>query len=158
MSARVILWVLAAAVIMPRASTQDQQPQLIDQEVKASYCLGYFKADHEMRQRLCQKSQDTSKVVALCALGAQSDAKMQRITDYLAANGFLTRHDATSAAIQGRNDYRECVSWAKSQAAADCAEKCPQQSLQQHLLCVSACKPVACRQVEMCEILDYLPN
>ena len=158
MPARAVLLMFAVVAILPRASAQEVQPRLIDQELKASYCLGYFEADHEMRQRLCQQGQDTSKVFALCSTGAQSDANRQRVKEYLAANDMLTRLDAASAVTQGRDDYRECVNWAASQAATDCIQKCPREYIQQHLLCVSACKPVVCRRVETCEILNYLPN
>jgi len=158
MPARAILLVLAVLAILPWASAQEPQPQLIDRELKASYCLGYFEEDHETRQRLCQKGLDTSKVFALCSTGAQSDANRHRVEEYLAANGFLARLDAAFATTQGHNDYSECVNWATSQAAIDCTQQCPRDSVQQHLLCVSACKPIVCRRVETCDVLNYLPN
>lgn len=158
MPARAILLALAIVAILPRASAQEQQPQLIDRELKASYCLGYFEADQETRQRLCQKGQDTSKFFALCSTGAQSDTNRKRVKEYLATSGLMARLDAASAATQGRTDYSECVNWARSQAATDCTRGCPRDSVQQHLLCVSACKPIACRRVEECEVLNYLPN
>jgi len=161
MSARVILLVLASMAMLPHAVAQEYHERLTDNELKAAYCLGFFKAGQQKLQNLCQNP--TPSMAQACAASEQEQtAKTQRLLGYLVAKGIILSPgpnglDAMGAVAQGRVDFQTCTNWSETPEATACMNKCPRQPASKWSACLVACSPTLCRKAATCNNLSFLP-
>lgn len=162
MSARVLLSAVALMVMLPHAFAQQNQTQLTDNDLKAAYCLGYFKVQTEILQRGCQGSQDRALTQACAEVNAEQTAKMRRVLGYLVAKGILFNagpagRGAMVAVAQGESDMNNCFGTNAAQAAMTCETSCVRHG-RSVSDCFAACYPALCQKApQTCESLDYLP-
>jgi len=155
----------AAAVVPPASPT--------DNDRKASYCLGYFKAQASARrdamQQLChggsaQETEACTKSFAPAA--AAQDEKLQKVSAYLSAKTALS---SDSAGAQGGDDFEECKAWSLSSGTGggrDVQNSCAASSRtpdgrispDAFTACLHDREPPVCLRAQSCESMDYLPQ
>ena len=164
MAARIILGALFLLAMLPHVFAQPYQERLSDNELRAAYCLGYFKAGQQQLQNVCQNP--TAPMAQACVASEQEqNARTQRVLGYLAAKGVILTPgpnglDAMVAVAQGRADFQSCVNWSKTPEASACATKCLGLPADEAMKCmngVNGCLPALCRKAATCVNLSYLP-
>jgi len=134
-----------------------QDQKATDQELKAGYCLGYFKARSESRRSYCA-GRDGTPAACPSNLAQQQDEQVKRITLYLAAKDFP--NGAAIAAVQGTNDWHQCIQGLATSEMQSCAASCfarSSKAADDISRCTKMCQPETCTRGATCETMDYLP-
>ena len=158
-----------------------QQSHLTDNEIRASYCFGYFKEQFEEGKQLLRCQGDAAAVTACFkqAFGQNQtpEDKMKRTLLYLAAKGIMFgNNDAPLAIVQGGQDFKTCAAAVVTsgdscyrQNFSACQARIPPlkkganavdvtnraNAVQQCL--AEQCVSPMCRKASTCESMDFLP-
>ena len=164
------------------ASALAQDTGLSAQDLKASYCFGYFTEQGKARRQVCE-APISEAMASICRDGGgfrneQAD-KLRRVEAYLRARDILLSIDEagstgfTMSKAQGESDFRQCLAWvgmrfeAHTQSEQACMSDCRDilyskgrsraDAISQYLKCAWECEPEVCKTGRTCESMDYLP-
>jgi hypothetical protein len=153
---RRFLAAIALFAWLPSAvSAQEQTPS--DRELKAGYCLGWFRARSQDRNTYCAGAVGTP-LACPSDLVQQQDDELKRVTLYLMAKGLPG--GAIIAAGQGARDWKQCFQTLQAPQTQSCSDTCFARSLRRPddvSRCIEACKPDVCKRGGACDTMDYLP-
>lgn len=175
-----VLTVVVASYAVP---VLPQDAGLTSQDLKASYCFGYFSAQKQAQQQMCRAG-GVFAGTPMCApearaqVSADQDAKLKRLETYLAARDILFSSNQAVfygfvlANDQGMKDLQQCIGWAgmriemhtptEQACLSACATKFYSKSSSADaagdlMNCTRGCQPDVCRKAHSCENMDYLP-
>jgi hypothetical protein len=175
---------LTLFIVSPPMTAVGQQQPLTDNELRASYCLGYFKGQLDLQEQMLSYACHDGDEAAITACRSRvtgghtipAEDRYRRTLSYLTAKGiWFGNNNSGFMAVEGKQDLQRCVAEAQTpeslecfkESAASCGSPLPEKNMSEAKQlnraeawsrCISQrCDSQTCRKAKTCESMDFLP-